>query len=80
MRTKLELQGGTLIANPVPTDDEIKAEQVATYIEQALKDAENDGIRGKAVTPYLLSRMFELTDAESRHKHRAGTEQRPPGS
>ena len=47
MRTKLELQGGTLIANPVPTDDEIKAEQVATYIEQALKGAENDGIRAK---------------------------------
>ncbi len=65
MRTKLGLIGGTLITNPVPVSHEIIADQVATFIEQALDDADDKNIKGKDVTPFLLSRMLELTGGKS---------------
>ena len=65
MRDDLDLLGGTLVANPVPLADEIPASEVAAYIEGALSQAEQDGITGKDVTPYLLSKMFDLTEGRS---------------
>jgi len=65
MRDDLDLLGGTLVANPVPLADEIPASEVAAYIEDALGQAEQDGITGKDVTPYLLSKMFDLTKGRS---------------
>lgn len=64
-RDQLGIIGGTLIANPVPHDFEIPSSVIATIIEQALGDAERLGVAGKEVTPYLLSRMLELTDGKS---------------
>lgn len=65
MRARLGLPGGQLIANPIPTEAEIPAEQLAPHIEQALKEAGAGGIAAKAVTPFLLTRIFELTDGAS---------------
>lgn len=59
------LSGGTLIANPIPASHEIAAGEINGYIAQALADAEAQDITGKEVTPFLLGRMFELTEGRS---------------
>lgn len=67
MRAKwaLGLSGGISIANPVPLEAEIPAEEMAGTIEQALADADAAGVVGKDITPYLLGRIVELTDGAS---------------
>ncbi|MCO5065588.1 MAG: pseudouridine-5'-phosphate glycosidase [Rhizobiaceae bacterium] len=60
-RRALGTDGGMLIANPVPQADEIAAETMAVHIATAQAAAERDGINGKAVTPYLLAKILELT-------------------
>ena len=64
-RQALGLDGGMLVANPVPAGDEIPAAEMAGYIEAAQKAAEAKGISGKAVTPFLLGKILELTDGAS---------------
>ena len=65
MRGLLGLPGGQLIANPIPGDAEIPRSEMEPVIERALKDTETHGITGKSVTPYLLQRVFELTEGRS---------------
>ena len=65
MRTALGLPGGQLVANPIPAKDEIPAETLAPLIETALADAEAQGIAAKAVTPFLLDRLFALTEGRT---------------
>ncbi|MGI9366878.1 MAG: pseudouridine-5'-phosphate glycosidase [Rhizobiaceae bacterium] len=65
IRSKLGIAGGTLITNPVPADHEIPALEINAIIQTALQDADRLGVSGKDVTPYLLSRMLELTDGKS---------------
>ncbi|OSP55469.1 pseudouridine-5'-phosphate glycosidase [Pseudoruegeria sp. SK021] len=64
-RAALGLSGGQLVANPIPEADEIPAEVLAPLIAQAQAEAQADGITAKAVTPYLLARLFELTEGRS---------------
>ena len=64
-RRALGLDGGQLIANPIPEADEIPADRLAPLIAQADDEARAKGIAGKAVTPFLLSRILELTDGAS---------------
>ena len=63
--TLLGVEGGMLVANPVPEAAEIPREEMEIYIARALDNAENDEITGKAVTPYLLSNLFEMTEGRS---------------
>ncbi|MCU0790407.1 MAG: pseudouridine-5'-phosphate glycosidase, partial [Nitratireductor sp.] len=65
VRRAIGQPGGVLVANPVPAGDEIPAAQMQRHIRQALDDAQEAGIGGKAVTPYLLSRILELTAGRS---------------
>ncbi|MGO8369459.1 pseudouridine-5'-phosphate glycosidase [Rhizobium ruizarguesonis] len=65
VREQLGVDGGMLVANPVPEADEIAREEMEIYIERALDSAERDEVTGKAVTPYLLSTIFDLTDGQS---------------
>lgn len=65
MRARLGLKGGQLIANPIPVEAEIKREEIMPVIEQALAEAEARGIAAKAVTPFLLQSIFELTEGRS---------------
>ncbi|ABD55225.1 pseudouridine-5'-phosphate glycosidase [Jannaschia sp. CCS1] len=62
MRSKLGLPGGQLVANPIPEDAEIPASTLAPLIVQAQSEADAKGVARKAVTPFLLNRLFELTD------------------
>jgi pseudouridine-5'-phosphate glycosidase len=64
-RQAMGLPGGQLVANPIPAEDEIAAEDLAPVIAQAQSEADAQGIAGKDVTPFLLSRIFELTEGRS---------------
>lgn len=64
-RDQLGVDGGMLVANPIPTADEIPQNVMQGYIAQAQADLESQGIAGKAVTPFLLARLLELTDGRS---------------
>ena len=65
MRGKLGLPGGQLIANPIPAEAEIARDVMIPVIEQANRDAQTHGISGKDTTPYLLQRIYELTEGKS---------------
>ena len=66
LQVQFELgMGGVLIANPIPEGDALDSAMIAKTIQTALDDADRAGISGKAVTPYLLKRVFELTDGKS---------------
>lgn len=62
---KLGLNGGVVIANPVPKEEELEESYITAIIEQALKEAEKQHITGKAVTPFLLDRVKTLTGGKS---------------
>lgn len=64
-RERLGLDGGMLIANPVPEEAEIPRQEMEIYIKRAIDNAEAEEIKGKAVTPYLLDALFRLTDGRS---------------
>ena len=57
--------GGVLIGNPIPQADAMDPAYISAMIERALSDATAAGIAGKATTPYLLKRIFELTEGKS---------------
>ncbi|MGG3923481.1 pseudouridine-5'-phosphate glycosidase, partial [Geobacillus thermodenitrificans] len=61
----LGLDGGIVVANPVPQEDELEESYITSIIEQALKEAEEKHITGKAVTPFLLDRVKTLTEGKS---------------
>lgn len=67
MRAKwdLGLRGGAVIANPIPTEEAMEASFINGIIEQALQEAEEKGIKGKEVTPFLLGKVKELTEGKS---------------
>ncbi len=64
-RVALNIPGGQLIANPVPQESEIPQGQIEPVIQQALALAEVEQISAKKVTPFLLSKIFELTGGAS---------------
>jgi len=64
-RDTIGLQGGCLITNPVPKKNEIPIAKIKPIIKKAILDGQNQGITGKDLTPFLLNKIFELTDGES---------------
>jgi pseudouridine-5'-phosphate glycosidase len=65
MERKLASRSGLLIANPIPTQHAMPAEEIESRIATAMKDAEAAGVAQKEVTPYLLSRINGLTGGRS---------------
>ena len=65
MRGQMRLSGGQLIANPIPAADEISADEMQIAVAAATRDAEAQGITGKALTPFLLDRIYDLTEGRS---------------
>lgn len=65
MRAALGLPGGQLVANPIPVGAEISRAEIMPVVERALAEAAAQGIAAKAVTPFLLQRIFELTEGRS---------------
>ncbi|MBY6065552.1 pseudouridine-5'-phosphate glycosidase [Leisingera aquaemixtae] len=64
-RQAMGVPGGQLVANPIPAEYQIAAEDLAPVIAQAQSEADAQGVAGKDVTPFLLSRIFELTEGRS---------------
>jgi pseudouridine-5'-phosphate glycosidase len=64
-KRRLGLPGGVLICAPVPEAFELPADEANAAIEQALAEAEQRNVRGKAITPFLLARIVELTGERS---------------
>jgi pseudouridylate synthase len=62
----LQVQHGILMTVPVPEGAELEDAIAETAIQQATAEAEAQGIHGKAVTPFVLGRVVELTDGQSR--------------
>ncbi len=69
MRARLGLAGGQLVANPIPQEAEIPRDRILPVIEQALAEAAAQKIAAKQVTPFLLQRIFELTEGRSLHSN-----------
>ena len=65
MKSELGLKGGVLVTCPIPEEDEIPAEEIGEVIDQAIKEAEEKGIKGKESTPFLLSKVKDLTEGRS---------------
>lgn len=67
MRAKwdLGLEGAVVVANPIPEADEIPASELEPAIASALAEADRLGIRGKDVTPFLLSEIVKATRGHS---------------
>jgi pseudouridine-5'-phosphate glycosidase len=65
LREDMGIPGGQLIANPVPEADQIPHSDIDPIIAQAISEATSQGIHAKSVTPFLLGRIFELTNGRS---------------
>jgi pseudouridine-5'-phosphate glycosidase len=65
LRRELGLEGGQLVVNPIPSEAEIPRAEMIPVVEQALSEAATQGIAAKAVTPFLLQRIYELTKGRS---------------
>lgn len=61
----LGLKGGILLTNPIPEEDSMDEEKINKAIEEALREAEEKGIHGKETTPFLLSKVLEVTEGKS---------------
>jgi pseudouridine-5'-phosphate glycosidase len=66
-RDKLGLSAALLVVVPVPVVDELPREEAEAAIAAALRMAQEKGVHGQAVTPFLLARIAELTAGRSMH-------------
>ena len=64
MQLSLKL-GGALVANPIPEEAALDPREIEAHIGRAIQDAQAEGIGQNALTPYLLKRIFELTEGRS---------------
>ena len=65
MKDQLGLKGGVLVTCPIPEKDEIPADEITAVIAKAIEEAEENGIKGKESTPFLLSKVKDLTEGRS---------------
>ncbi|MCL4078319.1 pseudouridine-5'-phosphate glycosidase [Coriobacteriia bacterium Es71-Z0120] len=71
VRDELDMPGGEVIANPIAPHDEIPPAEVEAAVEAALRDADRQRISGKAVTPFLLARIHEMSGGRSEQANKA---------
>lgn len=61
----MRLHGGVVVANPIPEAFAMPRAAIDAAVEQALQEAQTQGIGGKESTPFLLARVCELTGGDS---------------
>lgn len=61
----LGLQGGMVIGNPIPAEFEMDYDTINAAIEKALKEADEKGVKGKEITPFLLAKVKDITGGAS---------------
>lgn len=62
---QLGLRGGVVVSNPVPEMFAMPKAEIDSITKQALDEADQGGVKGKAVTPFLLNRIKQLTEGRS---------------
>ena len=67
LKTKwnLSIDGGVLVTNPIPVGFELETSIMNEAINQAIVEADNENITGKKITPFLLSKVNEITEGKS---------------
>ena len=65
MKWDLGLEGGVLIGNPIPEEYALDYDYMEGVINTALAEADEKGVRGKDITPFLLARIKEITKGVS---------------
>lgn len=65
MRRALGIPGGQLVVNPIPAESEIPRAEMIPVVDAALADAAAQRIAAKEVTPFLLDRIYALTEGRS---------------
>ena len=65
VQQELGLKGGMLVTNPSPEDYSMDAAVINQAIEEAVEEAKEKGIHGKATTPFLLARIKDITGGSS---------------
>jgi pseudouridylate synthase len=61
----LAMSGGIVLANPIPAAYEIPAEEIEPIIAKAVREADKQGIGGRALTPFLLKTIVEATEGRA---------------
>ncbi len=64
-KRRMNLSGGTIVANPIPAQFEITREKIEPAIEQAIAESVRAGVSGKELTPFLLKQMHSITGGNS---------------
>ncbi len=64
-KSDLKLSGGIIVANPIPEEFAMDENYISENIECALKEANDLGIKGKDITPFLLDKIQKLTKGQS---------------
>ena len=64
-KRELKLDGGVLISNPIPDEYSLDNDYINGYIDNALKEADKQHIKGKDVTPFLLKAIADATENKS---------------
>ncbi|MBR6030245.1 MAG: pseudouridine-5'-phosphate glycosidase [Clostridia bacterium] len=65
VQKELGLGGGMLVTNPIPEAYAMDGTAIDRAIDQAVREAEKQGVRGKEITPFLLARVKDLTGGDS---------------
>ncbi|MBE5906817.1 MAG: pseudouridine-5'-phosphate glycosidase [Lachnospiraceae bacterium] len=65
VKKEMGMQGGILVSNPIPEEYSMDPDVINKAIDQAVKEAEEQGVHGKESTPFLLARVKELTGGDS---------------
>jgi pseudouridine-5'-phosphate glycosidase len=61
----MNLKGGILVSNPIPSEYSFPNDEINSYIDKALKEADEKGIKGKEITPFLLKNIADATSGKS---------------
>lgn len=65
VKQQLAMKGGMLVTNPIPTEFEMDPAVINKAIEQAVGEANEQGVKGKNITPFLLDRIQQITGGDS---------------
>ena len=65
VQQELGLKGGMLVTNPIPEEYSMDPDVINKAIDEAIAEAKEQGIHGKATTPFLLAKVKELTGGDS---------------
>ena len=65
VKKEFDLRGGMLVSNPIESQFAIDKKEIDEAMEKALKELDEQGIKGKDCTPFLLKRIVELTHGDS---------------